>query len=414
MKLLNLNQVKLNWIKCTADIMNKKVNKFILPSLFAILIVLCSGYLWTSQNSNIEKFSDKIDNLSQRIKTSQESAAKINKDKNIGKGENLELAKLEKDVLSIEKDEVNAKNAVYANIIQALGSAFFFITAYLTWRNLIATEEKLITERISKAVEQLGSEKSQIVIGGIYSLERISQDSQKDYWTILEILTSFTRGKLLVDKLQNHRDLTSEEIQQIQEIIIIIGRRNLENDKGRSLNLSSVNLESLNLSHGDFTKVNFQNSLFTHANLNGANFTHTNLTNSNFSFVNCNFKGVAKSIKFIEADLTKANFDKAILRFANFTTAIMHEAILTDAQLEATNLTDAKLTNANLARANLSGANLSRAILSGATLKNADLTNANLTTAKDLTTKQVREAKNYKFAQYNEHFTKKLQQEGLI
>ena len=307
MKLLNLSQVKLNWIKCTEDIMNKKIkkqflNQFILLSLFTLPIVLC-GYLWTSQNSNIEKFSGKIDNLSQRIKTSQESAAKISKDQNIGKGENLELAKLEKDVLSIEKDEVNAKNAVYANIIQALGSAFFFITAYLTWRNLIATEEKLITERISKAVEQLGSEKSQIVKGGIYSLERISQDSQKDYWTILEILTSFIRDKCHINKIQNQRDLTVEEIQQIQEIITIIGRRNLENDKGRSLNLSSVNLENLNLSHGNFTKVNFQSSIFTHAdltganftqaNLTGANFTHADLTDSNLSSVNRNFEGVA-------------------------------------------------------------------------------------------------------------------------
>ncbi|MFM7790796.1 MAG: pentapeptide repeat-containing protein, partial [Microcystis panniformis] len=54
-------------------------------------------------------------------------------------------------------------------------------------------QERLITERFSKAVEQIGNTKEEVVIGGIYSLERIAKDSPKDQWTIMEVLTSYIR-----------------------------------------------------------------------------------------------------------------------------------------------------------------------------------------------------------------------------
>ena len=100
---------------------------------------------------------------------------------------------LEKDRLFLEKDRVNAQNAIYRSLIQILGGLFFVVTAYFSWRNIKAAEDKQITERFSRAVEQLGSDKIEVRLGGIYSLERIAMDSTKDHWTIMEILTSFVQ-----------------------------------------------------------------------------------------------------------------------------------------------------------------------------------------------------------------------------
>ena len=66
---------------------------------------------------------------------------------------------------------------------------------YLTWRRVTAIEEGQVTERFTRAVEQLGSEQLTIRLGGIYSLERIARDSQKDHWTVMEVLTAVVRER---------------------------------------------------------------------------------------------------------------------------------------------------------------------------------------------------------------------------
>ena len=56
-------------------------------------------------------------------------------------------------------------------------------------------EQGHITDRFTAAVEQLGSDKMAVRLGAIYALERISKDSPRDYWTIMETLTAFVRER---------------------------------------------------------------------------------------------------------------------------------------------------------------------------------------------------------------------------
>src|SRR5262245_35597990 len=51
-----------------------------------------------------------------------------------------------------------------------------------------------ITERFTKAIEQLGDkERLMVRLGGIYALERIAKDSASDHWSVMEVLTAFVR-----------------------------------------------------------------------------------------------------------------------------------------------------------------------------------------------------------------------------
>jgi hypothetical protein len=50
-----------------------------------------------------------------------------------------------------------------------------------------------VTERYAKAIEQLGSDKLEVRIGGIYALERIARDSARDHPTVMEVLAAFVR-----------------------------------------------------------------------------------------------------------------------------------------------------------------------------------------------------------------------------
>lgn len=73
-----------------------------------------------------------------------------------------------------------------------------------------ADQQRRITESFSKAAEQLGSDKLEVRLGGVYSLERISKESLDDYWTVMENLTAFVRER----SRRNEADRTSQDFEQ--------------------------------------------------------------------------------------------------------------------------------------------------------------------------------------------------------
>jgi len=90
------------------------------------------------------------------------------------------------------KDQFMAKNDFIKTVAQVLGGAFFLFTIYFTYQNLLVSQKSLretqeknrddldiardkqTTELYVKAIEQLGSDKLEVRLGGIYALERIA------------------------------------------------------------------------------------------------------------------------------------------------------------------------------------------------------------------------------------------------
>lgn len=60
-------------------------------------------------------------------------------------------------------------------------------------RTFELAEQGHVTDRYTKAIEQLGSDKLDVCIGGIYALERIASDSARDHPVVIEVLTTFIR-----------------------------------------------------------------------------------------------------------------------------------------------------------------------------------------------------------------------------
>lgn len=58
------------------------------------------------------------------------------------------------------------------------------------------SREGQVTERFTRAVDQLGSEHLDVRLGAPYALERIAHDSATDRRTIGEILTAYTSALL--------------------------------------------------------------------------------------------------------------------------------------------------------------------------------------------------------------------------
>ncbi len=89
------------------------------------------------------------------------------------------------------------------------------------------TEQGLITDRISKAVENLGkiNQKDEpileIRIGAIYALERIAKDSERDHAQIMEILSAYIR----TNSSNNNQKTPDAPLREDITIIIEIIRR---------------------------------------------------------------------------------------------------------------------------------------------------------------------------------------------
>jgi hypothetical protein len=75
----------------------------------------------------------------------------------------------------------------------SIGVVFsYFRTSAANLQAQIA-EQGHITDRFTKAVEQLGNDKLEVRLGAIYALERIARDSRRDHGPIMETLIAYVR-----------------------------------------------------------------------------------------------------------------------------------------------------------------------------------------------------------------------------
>lgn len=197
--------------------------------------------------------------------------------------------------------------------ISALGLAatiFAGVGLLLTYLNAQKEQqlntERLITDRFTKAVEQLGHENIAVRIGGIYAIERIAKDSPKDHWTVMEVLTAFVRERSPARIVKSTRNIPLSSVTaDVQSALTVIAR---QNTKGQSLHLDGTNLPNVNLYEANLQKAwligaNLQRANLIGADLQGAAFDLANLQEVYFTKANLNGAG------FVEANLRGAHLD---------------------------------------------------------------------------------------------------------
>jgi uncharacterized protein YjbI with pentapeptide repeats len=293
------------------------------------------------------------------------------------------------------KDRANLEDANRRTFIQFLGGLFFFVTAYLSWRNLQTAEDKEVNDRFSKAVELLGDDRLEVQLGGIYLLERIAKDSARDHWTVMEVLTSYMREKSPVTE-------RSETLKtDIQAALTVIGRRNVNNDsRTKHLSLHDVSLRGADLSEANFDRADFSGSDLSDANLEratliGANIGQAQLTEASLVGAILNETELTGAV-LQGADLTQASLIAAVLLQAN-----LREASFDRASLGKANLIEAQLQQASFVGANLGAATLIGADFTDTSLNKANLARADLRSATNLSPEQIKMANQWEGAVYD-------------
>lgn len=312
--------------------------------LIIIIGSLIVGIVWFVQQNSIKHLEGKIRQFQQeinRLPKTVSATAKLN---------------LAKEQINLEKDRINVQNGVYNLLFQGVGAIVLGGLTYTGWRYLRRTDSQWqssnnqqISDRFSQAIHHLASDKLEVRLGGIYSLESLSQESPRDHWTIMEVLTAFVRERSLIQReeiLQQQR-LTGQKpslrpiATDVQAVMTVLSRRDVSKDRPdrnielRESNLRAADLIGVELWGADLWKVNLREAQLWQAKLAGAFLGRANLSN---------------------ASLWKADLEGAYLWKANLEGANLEEANLEAANLEGSNLKDANLKQANLINADLRSA----------------------------------------------------------
>lgn len=261
-------------------------------------------------------------------------------------------------------EKAKAINDVRTTLLQGIGGAVLLLGAYFTFRQLAIAQQGQVTERFTRAIDQLGTDSTKQQVGGIYALERIMVDSARDHSAIVEVLVAFLQEHAASPELREKAAAWERRSDgskpprppvAIQTALTVLGRRPPRPES-------------------ELGPLRLSDTVLMRAFLRGARL---------------------QCARMRHAWLQRAHMEEAHLDGARLHKAHLERARLRKAHLDHTDLEDAYLEGAHLQGAHLDGANLVGASMAGAELDGASLKGAHLAGVKGnppLTPKQKAEA----------------------
>ncbi|WP_182885324.1 pentapeptide repeat-containing protein [Microbispora sp. H10885] len=294
----------------------------------------------------------------------------------------------------VGKDLAAALDAVRGRALAVATGVIALAAVFYTARNADTARQGHITDRYTKAIEQLGSDKLDIRLGGIYALERIARDSARDHPTVMEVLAAFIR--------EHCRDCDSPDQQDgeertacdrqagpplgvhssprvpgtdVQAALTVIGRRDHRQDRDR-IDLFDADLRRAFLTGADLRRANLSGTNLSDANLSKADLRDAVLVHADLRHANLQGHNLGPGADLRDALLVGADLRGAKLSGADLRGAFLIGADLRDAHLFAADLRGAQLRGAQIYVGDLHGAKVTKEDVRGANLLDAPSTDA--------------------------------------
>lgn len=296
-------------------------------------------------------------------------------------------------------DLVKAQNDIRATLLQGLGGLILLAGAAATWRQVRISREQMnrtyqynlqhlshlnrgqVTERYTRSVEQLGSDKNEIRIGGIYALEQIAHDEERYRRPIIEVLTAYVRGHAPKSHVEEDRETDSGEGEDLsgpanymvrvrevpdlskrapdlQAVLTVLGRRTFLLEPVESWDV--LNLNGVDLAHANLGRANLRGVDLASTDLSMSFFGEATLDESHLNFAD--FRGAS----FVNAYVRDCNMHAVDLRYSYLVNADLSNSFLQGARLNNANLEGTNLEKCYLHGADFQGANPEKAKLAGA------------------------------------------------
>jgi hypothetical protein len=205
----------------------------------------------------------------------------------------------------LQDNRLKLQNDARATLLQGLGGLAVLVGVFFSYRQLQHNRRQLehsikagreqhqldqqgqITERFTRAIDQLGHERLDVRVGGIYALERLTNDSPRDQAPIAEVLSAFVRGHAPwpptgkdqppagapLDAVRPLREWAPD----VQAALTVLGRCERPRDGPRRLDLTNTDLR-----HALLGEANLQHTDLTGARLQGADLYCTQLQDAKF------------------------------------------------------------------------------------------------------------------------------------
>jgi len=245
--------------------------------------------------------------------------------------------------LELQHARSELQSGFRGQLLQAYGGLFLAAGAIAAWQQIKVAREGQITDRFTRAVEHLGSDKADIRAGGIYALERIAKNSPVDQPPITYLLAVFVRNRAPwpvgtpdgpVHPTPDVGDVPwmINRAPDVQTAMYVLSRRSAHPDE-KDVFLSRVDLRAMRLPRGRLDRAHLRHSNLACAWMPDAHLERAQLVDSDLRCANL------QRVNLAGADLRRAYLQQADLRGAD----------LRDADLRGANLTGAHIDGANLA-----------------------------------------------------------------
>lgn len=269
------------------------------------------------------------------------------------------------------KEKADAVNATRQILLAAAGGTAVLIGLGFTARTYYLSRRGQLTDRYTKAITQLASDKITERLGAIYALEHLMRESDADHATIVAVLAAFIRenasinppksldedsARLAEPSTHRTRHPEPKPATDVQAALTVLARRPRRPEPD-TIDLSNTDLRGADLRWAQLEDSDLEQTLLQYANLSSANLKSTFL----------------RSAQLQHAWLVGAQLENADLIDAQLEQANLGGAQLQGASLDMAQLRQAHLRNANLSFTSLAGACLEKAYLVDAQLRNAHL-----------------------------------------
>ena len=120
-------------------------------------------------------------------------------------------------------------------LLALLAGGIAVVGAIYTARTFALNRAGQITERFTRAVDQLGNDKLDVRLGGIYALERVARESDADHRPIVFVLAAYAREHSRwppADPCQASQNTDPPEAgEDIKAIVAVLRRRKVERER---------------------------------------------------------------------------------------------------------------------------------------------------------------------------------------
>ncbi|MEV3991079.1 pentapeptide repeat-containing protein [Streptomyces sp. NPDC049837] len=274
----------------------------------------------------------------------------------------------ERDRWELTDARLKLQNELRTTALQAIAGLAVLAGAFLAFQQLLAdgrqaasnrelTRQGQASERFTRSIDQLGSERTETRIGGVYGLEQIARQSPDSRLPVIEVLVAYLHRRAgrrpestaspaptpsPPRETGEYRIPEPELDPDVQAAATVIARRRTA-PTDPHLDLSRLSLAWVDMP--------------------GAKLVDANLIFTNMRF----------------ADLRNSDMHSTVQNHLHPDYRVsLREANLSNAQLQGADLSGAGLARAKLKHANLQGANLRNAYLVGADLSGAHVEGADL------------------------------------